>query len=573
MPVTVSSKRKHPSPEADNNETDDSSSPSTPEPNTKRKRSAPKNATDRPWGRKGAHAALLALEGGAPLEMPPKDTRNLKLRGTVSAATGFWRGYRGDMKKLGKLQRRLERKQARKARREADELAAAKVHAKEARARVRAEKAAERDANREKARQEKQAAREGVRAAREAERAIREEHKAARLVEREAKKALKATSVKPVRKARESTVKKVVAKRAPRQVAREESEEYDADSEDVEELEDEAVKPPLKCHLLDAPIEIREMIYEHLLTTDTPICLIEGWAKLWKGGKGRGLGLHTAIMRTHSWIADECIRVLYGGNTFEYVLRDVAPIKLPGDGDGTTTDSAIIVPNEDDFDLIASDNDDDDDDDDSEYDFDEDEMDEDDEDDAADQPNRRTSTAPGTLARQASNPNVAIDIAKFGQHFRRITIVTEKNRTEPGYLHSMADAIDAFRDLSPFRARIHTISIVVNPSREGDTITFLDFFEPEGRVVQSLRGLPCQFIRLVVNTDSSARKERLPHEIKLDMRSLDAGADDEVRQQRRQTKLVKRHQILRTLPQLIKNAWLAGADPDPEEDAAEEEEE
>ncbi|KAM0278137.1 hypothetical protein ACHAQH_005335 [Verticillium albo-atrum] len=509
------------------------------EPNTKRKRSAPKkDPVNDPSPRKNDHyAAMLALDHTCPLEMPPGDARNLALRGSTSAASKMWRVYRTELKKLKKLKRKAERRKARKAQRQADTMEAAKLQLKEAKERAREEKKAEKHASKE----QRDAIREEVRTARAAERATREELKAALQQQREARRRTVGERV-PV-------VKRPVPESARAESS--ESEEYD------EEAAFELIDGTGGCRLLNAPYEIREMILENLLTTDKPIRLIEGWARLWKG---RGPHLDTAIMRTCKQIFGESVGIIYGCNTFEYVLRDIASNPPPEDveasesGDGMNDD---IEELEQDFeDGVQSDGG-------SEYTDDEDELDE----DGDEVPSRPSVRNPNPSVAPSSTRAVDIDIQKFGSLFRHLTIVTERNRTERGYLHSMADAIDAFRQLSDPGAHIHTLSIVVNPSRDGDKVTFLDFFEPGGRIVEALRGLACQFVRFVVNTDRSARGERLPHVVELDMQPLEAEKDeDELKRQRRAWKLEKRQTILQTLPQLIQGGWEAGADPDDEEE-------
>ncbi|GJC81740.1 hypothetical protein ColLi_04578 [Colletotrichum liriopes] len=191
--------------------------------------------------------------------------------------------------------------------------------------------------------------------------------------------------------------------------------------------------------------------------------------------------VETSILRSCRQVRNEAVNVLYGENTFLYLLRETA--NLPETN--TLGDNDIVVQHP----LMADEPV-------SEYeDNSEDEYDEDD-------------LLPA--ARSTQGTEVEIDIRRYGHKFRKLMIVAEPNRTEKGYLLSMANAIGVFRNLKPIRPRVHTITIEITPIRQIDTgeISFLDFFEKTSEVVRALKGLPCQFIEILVNT-GGGNQERI----------------------------------------------------------------
>ncbi|ROT43231.1 hypothetical protein SODALDRAFT_375435 [Sodiomyces alkalinus F11] len=358
-------------------------------------------------------------------------------------------------------------------------------------------------------------------------------------------------------------------------------------------------KVPRKCHFLQLPLEIREQICGYLLEAPGPVRVFEGWSKVHRHKRQT---LETAIMRTNSQIADECVRILYGRNTFEYLVRDssgVEPSSSPDSyqGDDTAVDSDL------DYDGEYEDNDGYPDHEGDEY---------------EDAPSRcRRSQAVGNNAARLSvakrrstrtlgkkqpnyddadsspspaspvslppsgskmhskvpahevfNPNVEINVTKFGHHFRHIRIKLENGRTGPYYRARMAAAIATFSHLKPRRAKLHTIDIEITPTRQNHQkqqqqgqeaednnrdLTFLDFFDPQADVLRALRVLPCQFIRVVVNTHAG------PRDIVVDRRHAekDIGAGDVVVQAQRKRLAGLARRILEQLPQTIRQVWLA----------------
>jgi hypothetical protein len=100
-----------------------------------------------------------------------------------------------------------------------------------------------------------------------------------------------------------------------------------------------------------------------------------------------------------------------------------------------------------------------------------------------------------------------INIPKFGHLIRHIKIQAEPNRSGPEYRATMASAIRIFADLAPLKANIRTISLEVFPNWYEDPsrahvyiLNFIDFFEPHSDVIEALLRLPCQEIKVIVNT-------------------------------------------------------------------------
>lgn len=215
---------------------------------------------------------------------------------------------------------------------------------------------------------------------------------------------------------------------------------------------------------LRLPIEIRNKIYQLILVAHHPIRVQQGWSTVYPRTRPR---VTTSILRVSKMVRREATNVLYGDNTFLYLLRETA---------SPPRDNEIVVQHP----LAAAENplSEHQDSDDDEYNCDE--------------------LAVGFN----HNADVDIDIPRVGHKFRHIVIVAEPNRSEIGYLHSMANAINVFRQLKPIRPRIHTITIEITPTRDADTgdVTFVNFFEKTSAVMKALRGLPCQYIKVVVKT-------------------------------------------------------------------------
>ncbi|KAK2777733.1 hypothetical protein CKAH01_11930 [Colletotrichum kahawae] len=237
--------------------------------------------------------------------------------------------------------------------------------------------------------------------------------------------------------------------------------------------------PTGKIWFMKFPPEIRDRIYGFVLVADNPVQVRQGWSTLYPRNRPC---LDTAILRTSRDIWKEAIDIFYGGNKFLYLLRETAPARVceAGDGEDEIVVQHPLAPMEEystDYDA----------DDDDEY----------------------NDDMPLTGA--SKNPHVEIAIHRYGHKFRQIKILAEPNRTEKGYLLSMANAISVFRNLKPIKCRIHTIEIEITPSHDRETgdLTFLNFFEKTSEVMKALRGLPCQFIEIIVNISDRQKQERI----------------------------------------------------------------
>ncbi|KAF6834039.1 hypothetical protein CPLU01_05172 [Colletotrichum plurivorum] len=210
---------------------------------------------------------------------------------------------------------------------------------------------------------------------------------------------------------------------------------------------------------LRLPTEIRNKIYKLILVADHPVRVQQGWSTVYPRTRPR---VTTPILRVSKMVRREATNVLYGENTFLYLLRETA--SPPVDKEIVVQHPLAVVD-----DQLSEHSDD-------EYNC----------DDLAVEFNHNTE--------------VDIDIPRVGHKFRHIVIVAEPNRSETGYLHSMANAINVFSQLKPIRPRIHTITIEITPTRDPDTgeVTFVNFFEKTSVVMKALRGLPCQYINVVV---------------------------------------------------------------------------
>lgn len=85
--------------------------------------------------------------------------------------------------------------------------------------------------------------------------------------------------------------------------------------------------------LFKPPAELRLKIYRELLLADTPIIVHGGWRLVYRHPATRqlrqsgqhGLGICIAILCAHPLFCNEGLTVLYGENTFLYLLRDPTP--------------------------------------------------------------------------------------------------------------------------------------------------------------------------------------------------------------------------------------------------------
>ncbi|KAK2062920.1 hypothetical protein LY76DRAFT_536098 [Colletotrichum caudatum] len=284
--------------------------------------------------------------------------------------------------------------------------------------------------------------------------------------------------------------------------------------------------------LMKLPIEIRRKIYKEILVVKDPIRVRQGWSAVYPRNRPM---VGTGILRACRQVRNEAVDVLYGENTFLYLLRETA--KLPATK--ILGENEIVVHHPLMADELSL----------SEYEANSD--DEYDEDDLLPE------------ARSARDPEIEIDICRYGHKFRKLMIVAEPNRFDKGYLLSMANAIGVFRNLKPLRARVHTITIEITPIRQVDTgeISFLDFFEKTSEVIRTLKGLPCQFIEVLVNT-GGGNQERIRLNMKYAARirrarrgQEDIWEHDQVMQSYRGMKAGEAQRSLEKLSTMIRDIW------------------
>ncbi|KAF7543915.1 hypothetical protein G7Z17_g10357 [Cylindrodendrum hubeiense] len=247
-----------------------------------------------------------------------------------------------------------------------------------------------------------------------------------------------------------------------------------------------------RCFLMRLPLEIRDEIYREILVVGPPILVRAGWRRIY-ARKRPGIG--TGIMRTNKRINNETVRILYGENRFLYRLRDppdpryvvnVEQLSLNDskeDGLGSEPDDDAPESNDDAFD-----------------------------------PGKGQGDVDGDDCAPRER-NDRIDIAKFGSYFRRLIVEAERNRYSDDTQFAMAEAIKVFTAQRGILAKacsggvktnIKTFTIRVSPQYQlGDsnvvnfgeqdpqhTFTFIDFFNKDSLVLDAIKSLSCQYIKI-----------------------------------------------------------------------------
>lgn len=220
-------------------------------------------------------------------------------------------------------------------------------------------------------------------------------------------------------------------------------------------------EPCLSPTLTSLPLELREQIYRPLLVSPTPIVVYNAWTTLHRRQPRRSLT--PSILRTCRRFYAEGMRVLYGGNSFEYLVRNATAAEATPDGERALGQDVEEEGGEDS---------------DGEYD-----------DDAE----------PDVLLPEGTAQH-DINIPRHGPLMRYLTIRAEANRSGQEYLRTAARAITVFTTLSPVRARVHTLRLEVqsayNP--ESGDFSFADWFTPGTELMRALVRLPCRFVEFVI---------------------------------------------------------------------------
>ncbi|SPN97253.1 uncharacterized protein DNG_00767 [Cephalotrichum gorgonifer] len=241
-------------------------------------------------------------------------------------------------------------------------------------------------------------------------------------------------------------------------------------------------KPPTEFMTL--PTEVRLMIYRHLLISDDPIKVHSGWAIVYRHQRNRA-SFDTTVLRTCRICFAEGVRVLYGENEFEYLIRDAAPVQEaseriedPGTPQGNTEATPPLTSHPEEEENSNDEYHDDDDD------------------------TLPDVQATATTATQPDSHD--INISKVGPLMRRLSISAEANRSGPEYSQTMARAITTLATLRPTRANVHTLRIKVRTAWREETkeVALADWFMPGTAVMVSIIKLPVRFIKFEILTPS-----------------------------------------------------------------------
>lgn len=202
------------------------------------------------------------------------------------------------------------------------------------------------------------------------------------------------------------------------------------------------VKAILKkeTNLFSLPLEVRDKIYSHLLTTTTPITVLRGWTQC--GARYRG-GLEPAILQVCRQTYEEGIRILYSSNTFLYLIRDTGdpiPEALRPEGYISPMAAALLEPPP--LSELKS--------------------------NAKGRAAKRRMMDPRgkPVAKKSTVGDVTriIYLAKYARLFRRVEIVLESNRDDKQYRLAMAKAIQLLgKGEGGFGANLTSLQFTLTP--------------------------------------------------------------------------------------------------------------
>ncbi|KAH7251734.1 hypothetical protein BKA59DRAFT_135014 [Fusarium tricinctum] len=220
----------------------------------------------------------------------------------------------------------------------------------------------------------------------------------------------------------------------------------------------EMIKVPKRLSLMDFPAEVREHIYRGLLVSNKPIPVYDRWKRVYQREKP---GLDISILITCKTIFIEARGVLYGENTFLYRLRDAPnPSQVMSNSHEVVNNDAYIPETGigERFSLVFG--------------------------------------GPNLPVEPEHEPGT-INIKKYADYFRYITVEADHNRYASYTQEFMADAIKIFA-CEPYTTNIHTLRIIISPRYEGGKFTFADFFEPGSCLMVALRAVCCDTIRIKI---------------------------------------------------------------------------
>lgn len=109
-----------------------------------------------------------------------------------------------------------------------------------------------------------------------------------------------------------------------------------------------------------------------------------------------------------------------------------------------------------------------------------------------------------------------INVVRYMPLFRRLELKIERSRTERAYCTSLANAI---RLLNRNGANLHTLTLDVSPTVEGDTLSTVGYFHRGGEIIEALKALKTCFIVVQVYTPKTKKEPATSLRRKLDMRT------------------------------------------------------
>ncbi|KAK3187048.1 hypothetical protein K4F52_004214 [Lecanicillium sp. MT-2017a] len=301
----------------------------------------------------------------------------------------------------------------------------------------------------------------------------------------------KRVPIKPAKKKRKRTNE---AKRRPKK--RRSNDDNVAPTEEIIEMPPPPPLPPVYKvkGFIGLPDLVRDQIYRYLLLAENPIRVHGSWELVFRNQR---LNLSSSILRVSKQIHHEAARILYGENTFHYLLRD---------GPSTVRNVAQIAY-DDTVDPAADAEE-------SESDW------QDGNTTSARRPALRLS---GRRARQRPAENKDINLDTYKSYFRSISIEAEHNRFREDTRERLANAISVFAVDSDSQQQqpvwLRNLTIRVSPmwepklrksGKRGD-LTFVDFFASDTNVMAAIRKVPSDFLvvkLLVWHQCSSVRTGR-----------------------------------------------------------------
>lgn len=250
-------------------------------------------------------------------------------------------------------------------------------------------------------------------------------------------------------------------------------------TEDIEALATPALpyipspEPPQVKGFMYLPALARDEIYRNLLLASNPIRIHGSWELVFRNQR---LNLSSRILRVSKQIHHEAARILYGENTFLYLLRD-GPCRVLNIVSIANNDSADPAEDAEESESDWQTN------------------------NAA--PSRRRRARRG---RTRPELNKDINLTTYKSYFRSIEIEAEHNRFLEDTKKHLAKAIKVFAefdDQHPVWLRSLTIRVAPMWERQlgpHGKFTFVDFFESKSKIMDAIRSVPCDFLAVKLLT-------------------------------------------------------------------------